>query len=260
MSTPHIDRVIAQLETIITDSITSKSREGYFAALYHKVTCKVKEGIVAGDFEDGARMELFDVMFANRYLDARVQWKNKRDVSASWKVAFEMTEKAGVIILQHLLLGINAHINLDLGIAVVEAAKERNQPLDALRKDYIAINTILAALTYEVISDLNQMSPLLSLAGLHANNNSMFIQFALSNARDGAWCFAEDLDTQSGTEYSALIKQRDRDIATLGEGIVKTKGLMRITMFFIQLFEWKNPARIIHVLHQYQKTYIRIVR
>jgi len=260
MQTPHIDQVIVQLETIISDAIQSRSREGYFAALYHKVTCKVRDGILAGDFEDGARMELFDVLFANRYLDARTHWKNKQEVSTSWKMAFEMTEKSGIIILQHLLLGINAHINLDLGIAVVELARQRNHSLDVLRKDFNAINTILAALSYEVINELNQMSPLLSLAGLHANNNSMFIQFALSNARDGAWCFAEDLYTKSGTGYPALIKQRDLGIATLGTGIAQTKGLMKFTMFFMYLFEWKNPARIIQVLHQYKKSYFKISR
>jgi len=46
-----IDDVIRQLEGIIARSIREKSRLGFFAALYHKVTIRVREGIAAGQFE-----------------------------------------------------------------------------------------------------------------------------------------------------------------------------------------------------------------
>jgi hypothetical protein len=52
-----IDEVIQQLDEIIVRSIRERSRLGFFAALYHTVTLKVREGIAAGQFEDGPRME-----------------------------------------------------------------------------------------------------------------------------------------------------------------------------------------------------------
>ena len=64
-----IDGVIGKLDQIIDWSYTTKSRLGYFAALYRKVTIKVKEGIEEDFFEDGERMERLDVIFANRSLD-----------------------------------------------------------------------------------------------------------------------------------------------------------------------------------------------
>jgi hypothetical protein len=70
MEAQTIDEVISQLETIIQNAIKSNSRAGYFAALYHKVTSRVKEGIQAGEFENGTRMEQLDVIFANRYIIA----------------------------------------------------------------------------------------------------------------------------------------------------------------------------------------------
>ena len=70
-----IDEVIAQLDDIIARSIRDGSRLGYFAALYRKVTAKVKEGIAQGRFEDGPRMERLDVTFANRYLEAMDQFR-----------------------------------------------------------------------------------------------------------------------------------------------------------------------------------------
>jgi Family of unknown function (DUF5995) len=260
MQAQPINEVIAKLETIIADAINLNSRAGYFAALYLKVTCRVKQGIQTGEFENGSRMELFDVTFANRYLDAYEQWAGKKDaqLSLSWKVAFELTGKPSVLVLQHLLLGINAHINLDLGVAVVEAAKAQNLPLANLNNDFNTINTILASLTYQVISELDRVSPLLSLAGMHSKNDSLFIQFALDNARDGAWCFAENLFTKENDGYSSLIMERDKDISLLGGAIVQTRGLLAVTVWIIHLFEYKIPSKITTVLNTYKKTYLRV--
>src|SRR6202008_4811607 len=97
-------------------------RAGYFAALYYKVTSRVRDGIHNGEFEDGARMEKLDVLFASRYLDAYTKWRNGQQPSLSWQTAFESTKRSSVLVLQHLLLGMNAHINLDLGIAAAEVA------------------------------------------------------------------------------------------------------------------------------------------
>ncbi len=62
----NIDEVIARLTDIIDISRQESSRQGYFAALYRKVTINVKQGILNGRFEDGARMERLDVNFAVR--------------------------------------------------------------------------------------------------------------------------------------------------------------------------------------------------
>jgi len=258
MQAQTIDEVISQMEAIISHSIKSNSRAGYFAALYYKVTCRVKQGIQSGEFENGQRMEQFDVTFANRYLAAYEQWINKTPVtSLSWKIAFDELEKPTVLVLQHLLLGMNAHINLDLGVAVVELATAQNQPLENMHNDFNTINTILAALTYQVINELDQVSPLISLAGLHSKNDSLFIQFAMNNARDGAWCFAEELALKTGADHSALIVQRDKDIYNLGGGIVNVGGFLKFTIFIIYLFGYKNPAKIIEVMNTYKKTYLK---
>jgi len=258
MTAVSIDQIIIDLEAIIADSIATGNRAGYFAALYHKVTCRVKEGIVAGEFEDAARMEQLDVTFASRYITAYRQWQQKQPPTASWTLAFGIFSKSSKVVLQHLLAGMNAHINLDLGIAVVETANALNQPLNLVHKDFNAINTILSSLTYEVINELNQVSPLLSLAGLHAQNNSILIQFALSNARDGAWCFAEDLFGRKDQDYLNLITKRDGDIHKLGTGIIGPVGLLRFTMWLIHLFEWRNPSKITRVLSTYKKAYLKV--
>lgn len=249
-----IDDVLTQLEDIIAGSIRTNDRMGYFAALYYKVTASVKDGIAKGQFQNGALMERLDVTFANRYLGALAAWKNSQPLSDSWRIAFETTKKSSALVLQQLLLGMSAHINLDLGIAAAEISAGQ---MDSVQADFNSINTVISALTYQVVNDIDRMSPLLSLLGLHYNNQtSILIQFSIDNARDGAWCFAEDLVKKQGADYENFIAQRDQTITRLAGGLINMTGFMRFTVWLIHLFEWKNPARIIRALHEDAKAKI----
>ena len=155
------------------------------------------------------------------------------------------------------MLSVNAHINLDLGIAKVQVAG--GQDLKLIHYDFNSINLILSSLTYQVISEIGRISPLLSLLGLHdTNNNSMLIQFSLGNARDGAWCFAEELAGKSKTDYDDCISLRDQQIYKLGSGLLQGNFLLKITFALIYLFEWKRPSKIIKVLAVDEKKFFTI--
>ncbi|MEO6916825.1 MAG: DUF5995 family protein [Chitinophagaceae bacterium] len=257
MKAKNIDELIVMLEQIMETSIAKKSRVGFFAALYHTVTCRVKQGILNNEFEDNARMERLDVTFANRYLEAVSNYEDNKVPTSSWDIAFQSSKKSRYLLLHHLLLGINAHINLDLGISTVEVSA--NPDLKAIQKDFNDINRILAELTAEFVNKIDHISPFLSLLGLHAKNyNSVFIQFAISAARDGAWVFAEELAGKTGNERPGCIDERDKKIRKLGEGIIHGSFLLRVSIFIIRLFEWRNPSRIIRELYTNQKTYFSI--
>ena len=250
-----IDDVLTALEALIDESIRTGSRLGYFAALYYKMTDRVRQGIGAGEFDDGKRIEMLDVRFASRYLDALGRWKaNKNDpaITASWKLVFEAAEKSSVLLLQHLLAGINSHINLDLGIATADVAG--GPGMVSIHNDFNTINGIIGSLTYEVVTEISRISPLLSLLGLHATNETtVLVQFSIGNARDGAWAFAEELSAQPAGSAAAFIGSRDKTIAQLGTDLIRVKGLARFTCWLIHLFEWRNPARITKALREYQK-------
>lgn len=265
MPASTIDEVLSQLQEIINEGEKTGDRTGYFAALYFKVTAAVKAGILAGQFENGQRMERLDVLFANRYLAAREQWIKGQPLSGCWAVAFRATKGRSYLFLQHLLLGMNAHINLDLGIASVECVggSAGTLPVGAeamagIQTDFNSINAIIGSLTYEVTNDINRVSPLMSLLGLHANNTeSLLVQFSITNARDGAWCFAEELGKKTGSDFTSCIAGRDRDITQLAQALIVSKGLIGLTLWIIHLFEWKNPTRIIKALYGSKKTFIK---
>ena len=252
-----IDHIIVQLEDIVAQCIIDNSRLGYFATLYLKVTRKVKDGIAAGQFQDGRRMERLDVVFASRYLDAYYKYLKKESTTSSWSIAFAQAERSSTLVLQHLLLGMNAHINLDLGIAAVEVCEG---DLFALQPDFDAINDIISVLTNEVLYGLGQVSPLLSLLGLYASdNNSALIQFSIGNARDGAWCFSENLLRRDSVARIQFIADRDKTINKLGKSLVEGTGFfMKLTFWLIHMFETKRPSKVISILNDYQKKKIVI--
>ena len=164
-----IDEVIIQLEKIIIYCQINNNCAGYFAVLYHKVTSKVKDCIKNKDFEDGQRMERMDVTFANRYLDAFYSWIAGKQTTNSWKIAFDSVAQNKSLVLQHLLLGMNAHINLDLGIATVVVMDGFS--IDDIHNDFNTINSILGSMTDNIESCLTKVNPLMKLLDLH---HSMF--------------------------------------------------------------------------------------
>ena len=78
-------------------------------------------------------------------------------VPACWRAAFDVADDSHLMIVQHLLLGVNAHVNHDLPQVVVELAPERGD-LAGLRADYDAVNDILAETLPEVLRSLGAVS------------------------------------------------------------------------------------------------------
>lgn len=243
-----VDEVIIQLEKIITYCEINNNRAGYFAVLYHKVTCKVKDCIANKDFEDGIRMERLDVTFANRYLYAFYSWIAGKPTTNSWKIAFDAVAQDKPLVLQHLLLGMNAHINLDLGIAT--ALVMDGFSLDDIHNDFNTINSILASMVDNIEACLTKINPLMRLLNLNIYKyDEMLVRFSISTARDGAWMFAKELSLKKGSDFENCISTRDESIQQLGNSIANPHGLLlKFIVKFIRLFEKKNIAAVIKLL------------
>ena len=74
MPPKSIDDIVIDLSKIVDWARENKSRIGYFAAMYRKVTSAIKAAIETGEFEDAERMARLDVVFAQRYIDASAEF------------------------------------------------------------------------------------------------------------------------------------------------------------------------------------------
>ncbi|XZF16609.1 DUF5995 family protein [Chitinophagaceae bacterium MMS25-I14] len=244
-----INETITQLAGVLQYCIDTNHRAGYFTALYYRVTCRVKEGILNNEFDDGPRMERFDVIFASRFLEAWYQWQAGQKPTESWRIAFEAAEKKDDIVLQHLLLGMNAHINLDLGIAAVATMNDEN--ILPLQGDFNKINALLGSLVGAVEDCLTKINPLMRLLALHKwNYDELLVQFSMDQARQGAWDFATTLDGKQGNVYDDCISGRDKKIAELAANLARPDSwLLRLTVRFIRLYEKRNVADVIRLMN-----------
>lgn len=222
------------MDAIVDQCRRERLRAGYFAVLYRFVTIRIKEGIDNGEFDDSDRMEQLDTLFAQRFFDAFDAYYNSsgKPVTQSWKHAFDSAESSTYIILQHLLLGINAHINLDLGIAAAETMKEDN--LELIHEDYNRINAILASLVDDVTSNMSRISlffgPMIRLAG---NADDLVVNFSIIAARDGAWDFAHRYRSAPNKEIA--VRERDEKIAGLAKRLTRTSPFVS---FIIKVIRW----------------------
>ena len=222
----NIDEVIARLDAIIDEALRGGRRIGYFAALYERVTTNVRRAIVAGDiFQDNPRMVRLDVVFATRFLDAWEEFTRGARPSESWLVAFSRLDDPGPLVVQHLLLGMNAHINLDLGIAAATVAPTAAE-LESLWPDFKTINNILARLVAVVEVELGQISTRFGrVERLVPRIEDRVFDFGMKAARDAAWLLAKQLVAAGEAAWPAVVARRDAETALFGRALYPLGGL-----------------------------------
>ena len=230
-----IDHVIHELDRIVRASAERRSPLGYFAALYKRVTIAVAVGIEQNQFEDGPRMEKLDIIFASRYLDAYRSFQAGEGASQSWVAAFS-PQAPRLTTLQYLLLGMNAHISLDLGIAAAAAADGR--PL-SLKKDFHFINSILGSLIDDTQRRLTRIVPSLGIVDrLVGPVDEQLSIYSIAYARDKAWTQALELSLAPPRQQTQLIADRDRSVARFSQCLSRPRSLpVRLLLLAIRFFE-----------------------
>jgi len=247
MAAQNIDDVVDGLAEIVRAAGRAGDRAGYFAALYRQVTVEVRTAIRGGLFDDGARMDRFDTLFGNRYFDAYDAWRRDRSGPRCWREAFGLLDDADTVIVQHLLLGVNAHINLDLAIAA--ARTNPGEAIHALRRDFLLINDILARVVLAVQDSIGVLSPLMSLLDqVGARTDERILDFSVRQAREEAWYNAVLLAGQNEEEREATLERLDVRAAVLARLTARPSGLVRPALQLIRSTESDDvPAVITHL-------------
>lgn len=244
---PRIDDVIARMEAVLDRCEVQNSRLGYFAALYYAVTLRVRDAIRAGEFEDCARMERLDVIFALRYLDAlELHWAGKTPTK-SWAVAFGCIDLPRPVVAQHLLLGINAHINLDLAIAAAQTAP--GPAFAALRNDFERISDLLAQMTEQMQRRIARISPwfgILDLVG--GRKDEWLIGYGIRESRALSWRAAQTLAAAPPERFELQVALHDEVVAALARPILHPGPLLRAALAIVRARERADACDVIRAL------------
>jgi hypothetical protein len=222
-----IDDVIAGLDALIARAVEEGDRIGYFACLYRHVTIEVQRAIERGEFEDDDRMCRFDAAFGNRYFGAVRRWHDDADRPAdAWREAFRLHDDDGSVIVQHLLLGLNAHINLDLAVAAAEVAP--GPAVVELERDFFLINDILVHVLDLVQESLNQVSPLMRLLDdVGGRTDEQILEFSIRRARREAWRNARILAEHPVEGWRPLVALLDDRATALARIVARPRWFLR---------------------------------
>ena len=244
-----IDEVLNELDKIIETSIEQGDYLAIFGYVYRRTTAQIKTEILAKNFEDNERMERMDVVFANRYLVAYQQFVKKEKPTSSWEVPFKARFQR-LTIMQHLILGMSAHINFDLGIAAAETAKGQN--IDSLKNDFMKVNDILAELINEMQDRIGRVSRLMVLLDwIGGKSDEKFANYNIKKSRQFAWTVAKTLSILAEEDKQKVIKKFDYKVAKFNRGIINPPGkILKTTLKIIGFFEEKNIEKIVKKLKE----------
>ncbi|MFJ9247865.1 DUF5995 family protein [Streptomyces sp. NPDC101776] len=244
MTAQNIDEVVDGLAGIVREATRAGDRIGYFAALYRQVTVEIRKAIHEGQFEDGLRMDRFDTLFGNRYFAAHDAWLRDGSGPRCWRATFGLLADSDTVIVQHLILGVNAHINLDLAVAA--AGTDPGKDIQALRHDFLLINDILARVVLAVQDSVDAVSPLLSLLDkVGGRTDEQILDFSIVQSRAEAWENAVLLAGQSESERAATIERLDIRAAVLARLIARPGALVRPALELIRHTESGDVAAVI---------------
>jgi hypothetical protein len=244
-----IEKVLHELEEVIEESVRQKSHHAIFAYVYLRTTAQIKAEVEAGSFENDERLQNFDVIFANLYLQAYKNYIKNEDVSESWKIAFDSGSER-LTIIQHLLMGMNAHINLDLAVAASEIMQ--GKPISDLKNDFNKINDILAGLLNEMQVRIGKASKMMFLLDwLGGRKDEKIINFSMKRARNHSWAIANELWLLNSENRKLRAKEVDQDVRKISEFLKSPPSIvLRLLLKLIGFFEDREVGNIIQKLKQ----------
>ena len=247
MEAKTIEDVLRILAAIVADTRAKTDPLGYFPALYRQVTLEVKRGIERGFFDDPMRMSRFDALFANEYFAAYEQFRADQQPSRAWQFAFDTARSQRVIILQNLLLSINAHINLDLGVVAGNAFA--GNALENFHDDFNRINDILGSLIPAARDAVGQLSPLMEeLSTIGGDDLVTVLEFSVEAARDDAWRAATLISLTPSDIRPLVIEALDAKAKLLGRVVADPAEPLATVVRRIRRAESTDVAAIIEVL------------
>jgi len=184
-----LDDVVTGLAALEREFQANGDRRAVFATLYLVVSREMRDRVAKRAFLDPDWVHRYAVTFANFYRTALEAYDGGHgpDVPRAWRVCFDAAAAGTGLALQDMLLGVNAHVNHDLALALDRISIDPDR--GRRRRDHDAVNAVLASVTERATARLSALyAP--GLAGLDdcaGELDEMIGLFSLEVARDHAW-------------------------------------------------------------------------
>lgn len=221
-----------------------QDRRAIFTSAYLNITRAIAQALEAGTFRDGAWTTRYTIAFANLYRSALLAYE-QGDIAAvpkSWRIAFATACGGRALVIQDLVLGINAHINHDLALALVEIGIDPDRA--ARYADHCTVNQVLHTAVDPMQERVGRLyAPILNLLDRGCERLDEEIAcFSVAKARESAWTTALALtNARDESERAAIRTSLDDRSAVLARLILAPTFAQPWVVAALQHLETINP-------------------
>lgn len=195
----------------------------WFNLLYMMVTQQVDSTPPPGGWGDSAWLMRLDVVFAQFYFNAISNWLNSSEtVPSPWKALFEARFRPDIERIQFALAGMNAHINHDLALALLQTDAELNLApgkTSLEHADFEHVNGLLEAVLPTALQFL-ATGILGELAQDTGKIGRLLAIWNVGAARDLAWDLADHLRSLTGMARTTALTLQDQITGVVGRSLL----------------------------------------
>ncbi len=182
-------------------------RRAVFLTLYGVVSAEMRARVAERAFEDPPWVQRYAVAFANLYREALEHYEAGRTaaVPRAWRLCFEAARAGTGLVLQDMLLGVNAHVNNDLPAALSSVSIDPDRA--ARYRDHTAVNAVLGSVTERATRRIAALyAPGVAMLDECAGEvDELLSLFSLQIARESAWEGAISLANARGHLEQRLV-------------------------------------------------------
>ena len=195
----------------------------WFNRLYLMVTQQVQNSPPVGGFKNPVWLTRLDVVFAGLYFAAIADFiTGSSNLPSSWEALFEARFRPGIDRIQFALAGMNAHINHDLALALLQTEQELGLTPGLSSPEHDDFEQVNGLLEQVLEPSLKILAT--GTLGMLAQDTGKIGRFlAIWNvgaARDLAWDFADQLRKASNLGQTLDLIAQDRLTGVIGRSLL----------------------------------------
>lgn len=171
----------------------SADRRAIFVEAYGTMTSNMYEAVDNDEFHDNQWVRRLLDRFAEYYFEGVAMYDSTGTCCQAWQIAHDSALRSDLHTLQHLFLGINAHINYDLALALVDVLEDWRDMSEAQRElrraDHEMVNLMIERIVDRVQDEVvgARAPEMATVDRLMGRVDEWFFSQLIAGWRDDVW-------------------------------------------------------------------------
>lgn len=230
--------VINQMQTLIDGWNQTADRRAIFLTCYVMMTQNMMTALEKWEFQDREWVAKLLHRFAGYYFEALNAYEQGQPTPEVWKYAFDAARDTDTPthVIQHLILGVNAHICYDLVFTLVDVLRREwailtPEQREQRYQDHLQVNEIIYQ-TIDRVQDqiIAQYSPIMGhVDRVFVRVDEWLVRRLITHWRDQVWHTAlQCMECSTANELKTLREQIEQDALKRARAILGERGVIGI--------------------------------